>query len=105
MIVRDRHGETIDAMLADLSAETIGAHLKPVVAQDAALVTDGNNAYQAFAAATDITQIALSPARASGRPAAITRTSMPIRAASSSGWLASRAWPRSIRRATSAGDA
>lgn len=59
MIVRDRHGETTDVMLADLSAETIGAHLKPVVAQDAVLVTDGNKAYQAFAAVTGITQIAL----------------------------------------------
>ena len=42
LIVRDRHGETTDAMLADLSAETIGAHLKPVVAKDAVLVTDGD---------------------------------------------------------------
>ena len=59
LIVRDRHGETTDAMLCDLSAETIGSHLKPVVAKDAVLVTDGNKAYQAFAAATDIVQIAL----------------------------------------------
>ena len=46
-------------MLADLSAETIGAHLKPVVAKDAVLVTDGNRAYEAFAAETGITQMAL----------------------------------------------
>jgi transposase-like protein len=59
LIVRDRHGETTDALLADLSAETIGAHLRPVVARDAVLVTDGNKAYEAFAAATDITQMAL----------------------------------------------
>ena len=59
LIVRNRHGETTDAMLCDLSAETIGSHLKPVVAKDAVLVTDGNKAYQAFAAATDIVQIAL----------------------------------------------
>ena len=59
LIVRDRHGETTDAILADLSAETIGAHLRPVVARDAVLVTDGNKAYEAFAAVTDITQIAL----------------------------------------------
>ena len=59
LIVRDRHGETTDAMLTDLSADTIGAHLLPVVAKDAVLVTDGNRAYEAFAAATNITQIAL----------------------------------------------
>jgi transposase-like protein len=59
LIVRDRHGETTDALLADLSAETIGAYLRPVVAKDAVLVTDGNKAYEAFAAATDITQMAL----------------------------------------------
>lgn len=59
LIVRDRHGETTDAMLADLSAATIGAHLSPVVARDAVLVTDGNKAYEAFAAATGITQMAL----------------------------------------------
>ncbi len=59
LIVRDRHGETTDAILADLSAETVGAYLKPVVASDAVLVSDGNKAYEAFAAATDITQIAL----------------------------------------------
>ncbi len=32
LIVRDRHGETTDAILFDLSGETIGSHLKPVVA-------------------------------------------------------------------------
>ena len=59
LIVRDRHGETTDAILFDLSAETIGAHLKPVIAKDAVFVTDGNRAYQAFATATGIVQIAL----------------------------------------------
>ena len=43
----------------NLSAETIGVHLKPVVAKDAVLVTDGNRAYEAFAAETGITQMAL----------------------------------------------
>jgi len=59
LIVRDRHGETTDAILSDLSAETIGTHLKPIIAKDAVLVSDGNRSYEAFAAATDITQIAL----------------------------------------------
>lgn len=59
LIVRDRYGATTDAILADLSAESIGAHLKPVVAKDAVLVSDGNRAYEAVAADLDITQIAL----------------------------------------------
>ena len=37
LIVRDRHGETTDAILTDLSAAAIRAHLKPVVAKDAVL--------------------------------------------------------------------
>ena len=63
LIVRDRHGETTDAILVDLSAETIGSHLLPVVAKDAVLVTDGNRAYESFAAAADIVQIALVASR------------------------------------------
>lgn len=59
LIVRDRHGATSDQMLFDLSAASIGAHLKPIVARDAVLVTDGNRAYQAFAAETGITQMAM----------------------------------------------
>ena len=43
----------------NLSAETIGVHLKPVVAKDAVLVTYGNRAYEAFAAETGIPQMAL----------------------------------------------
>jgi transposase-like protein len=59
LIVRDRHAATSDTVLSDLSATTIGAHLKPIVARDAVLVTDGNRAYEAFAAETGITQMAL----------------------------------------------
>ncbi len=59
LIVRDRHGATTDAMLVDLSAQAIARHLQPVLAQDAVLVTDGNRAYEAFAAEARITQIAL----------------------------------------------
>ena len=53
--MRDRHAATSDTVLSDLSATTIGAHLKPIVARDAVLVTDGNRAYEAFAAETGIT--------------------------------------------------
>ena len=59
LIVRDRHGQTTDVILTDVSAKAIGAHLKPVVAKDAVLVTDGNKSYEAFAAQTGITQMAL----------------------------------------------
>jgi transposase-like protein len=59
LIVRDRHAATSDALLLDLSAATIGSHLLPIVAKDAILVTDGNRAYEAFAAKTGITQMAL----------------------------------------------
>jgi transposase-like protein len=59
LIVRDRHGATSDQMLIDLSAASVGSHLKPIVAKDAVLVTDGNRAYQAFAAETGITQMAM----------------------------------------------
>ena len=59
LIVRDRHKATSDALLLDLSAATIGSHLKPIVARDAVLVTDGNRAYETFAADTGITQMAL----------------------------------------------
>lgn len=59
LIVRDRHAATSDALLFDLSAATIGSHLLPIVAKDAVLVTDGNRAYEAFAAETGITQMAL----------------------------------------------
>jgi transposase-like protein len=59
LIVRDRHAATSDALLFDLSAATIGSHLLPIVAKDAVLVADGNRAYEAFAAATGITQMAL----------------------------------------------
>lgn len=59
LIVRDRHGATSDHVLFDLSAACISSHLKPIVAKDAVLVTDGNRAYQSFAAETGITQMAM----------------------------------------------
>ena len=104
LIVRDRHGETTDALLADLSAETISVHLRPVVAKDAVLVTDGNRPTRHSRQRPTLPRWRLSPAKASVRSAATTsKTSTPIRAASSSGWRASKAWRRSICRATSVG--
>jgi transposase-like protein len=57
LIMRDRHGATTDAILSDLTADTFAAHLTPVVAKDAVLVSDGRDAYGAFAHANAILHI------------------------------------------------
>lgn len=49
LIVRDRHGATLDAKLPDLQGETIKSFLRPVVARDALLVSDGAKVYGSFA--------------------------------------------------------
>lgn len=49
LIVRDRTGATTDAILPDLTAPTIAKALAPIVAKDALLVSDGRDAYGAFA--------------------------------------------------------
>ena len=49
LIVRDRHGTTLDAKLPDLAGDTIKSFLRPVVAHDALLVSDGAKVYGSFA--------------------------------------------------------
>lgn len=49
LVVRDRHGVTTDHVLHDLTATTFALHLQPIVAKDALLVSDGRDAYGAFA--------------------------------------------------------
>jgi transposase-like protein len=49
MIVRDRYGATTDSVLRRVTEETVGAVLKPVLAEDALLCTDGSTAYKALA--------------------------------------------------------
>ena len=49
LIVRDRHGSTTDAVLPNLEGGMIKTFLKPVVAADALLVSDGAKAYGSFA--------------------------------------------------------
>jgi hypothetical protein len=72
LIVRDCHGATLDYVLPDLEAPTFARVMRPVVAGDALLVSDGRAAYAQFADDTG----------ASERTAAITsRTSMPTSAA------------------------
>ncbi len=63
LIVRDRHGATSDAILPDLTAPTFAAALKPIVASDAVLVSDGRDAYGAFAHAGGILHIPIIAAR------------------------------------------
>ena len=48
-----------DEVLKDLSEASITKVLKPVVAQDAILCTDGNKAYRAFANAENVTHVRL----------------------------------------------
>ena len=59
LIARDRHGEMTDEVLKDLSEASITKVLKPVVAQDAILCTDGNKSYRAFANAENVTHVRL----------------------------------------------
>ena len=59
MVTRDRSGATLTEVLPDTTAKSITKVLDPVVAKDAALVSDGAKAYRSFANATDRLHIAL----------------------------------------------
>jgi transposase-like protein len=59
MVTRDRSGATLTQVLPDTTAASIGKVLDPVVAKDAALVSDGAKAYRTFANATDRLHIAI----------------------------------------------
>lgn len=59
MVARDRSGATLTQVLPDATAASIGRVLDPVVAKDAALVSDGAKAYRTFADATGRLHIAL----------------------------------------------
>lgn len=63
LIVRDRHGATTDQMLPDLQAKTFAAYLAPIVAKDAVLVSDGRDAYGAFAHAENILHVPIISSR------------------------------------------
>ena len=54
LIVRDRQRTTSDAVLPDLTARTIGAHLGPLLNADALLCTDSARAYRVIARLTGI---------------------------------------------------
>jgi transposase-like protein len=54
LVVRDRTGETADFILPKLNAMEISLVLKPLIAADACLCTDGAAVYQVFARETGI---------------------------------------------------
>ena len=59
MVVRDRYGSTTDSVLQKVTEETVGAVLKPVLAEDALLCTDGATVYKALAKSEGIEHHAL----------------------------------------------
>ena len=59
LIARVRHDEMTDGVLRELSKVSVTRVLKLVVAQDAVLCTDGNNAYRAFANLENIKHVCL----------------------------------------------
>ena len=63
LIVRDRHGATTDQVLPDLEGPTFARVLKPVVAADALLVSDGRAAYATFADHAGLLHIALNASK------------------------------------------
>ena len=63
LIVRDRHGATLDQVLPDLEGSTFARALLPVVAHDATLVSDGRAAYGQFADAAGLLHISLNDSK------------------------------------------
>ena len=59
LIARDRHNATTDQILDDRSTQSIAAVLGPVVAKTAVLVSDGAQAYRAFANQAGIAHVGL----------------------------------------------
>lgn len=63
LIVRDRHGATTDHVLPNLEGSAFARVLKPVVAHDALLVSDGRAAYGQFADAARLLHISLNASK------------------------------------------
>lgn len=59
LVVRDRHGATSDHVLPDLEGATFKRPMRPVVAADAVLVSDGRAAYGQFAGEAGIQHVAI----------------------------------------------
>jgi transposase-like protein len=67
LVLRDRSGATTDAVLENLRAPEIHRVLKPVIAKDAILVSDGADAYASFAAGAGIDHVGLVTSRSERR--------------------------------------
>ncbi|UQG56184.1 MULTISPECIES: IS1595 family transposase [unclassified Marinobacter] len=63
LVVRDRTGETADFILPKLNAIEVSRALKPLVAADVCLCTDGASVYRAFATKAGIEHQAVSARR------------------------------------------
>lgn len=59
LVVRDRSGETANFRLVKLDAPHVIAALRPIIAPDAVLCTDGANVYKTFARLTGVAHRAL----------------------------------------------
>jgi transposase-like protein len=59
LIARDRNKATTDEILADRSAQSILAALEPLIAKSAVLVSDGAQAYRAFANRASLAHVPL----------------------------------------------
>ena len=55
LVARDRSGATADAVLTQVTAKSVAAILRPLLARDAILCSDGNPVYEAVAKALDVT--------------------------------------------------
>jgi transposase-like protein len=67
LVVRDRSGATTDAMLENLQSTTIHGVLRPVIAKDTVLVSDGAGVYASFAAEAGIDHVGLVTSRGERR--------------------------------------
>lgn len=63
LVVRDRSGATTDTILPDMTAETFRQELEPIIAKDAVLVSDGRDAYGAFAYLCAIQHVPINASR------------------------------------------
>ena len=66
-MLRDRSGATTDAVLENLQAPEIHRVLKPAIAKDTVLVSDGADAYASFAAEAGIAHVGLATSRGERR--------------------------------------
>ena len=104
LVARDRAGATMDCVLTAVDMRTVSAALKPVLAKDAVLCTDGSRALAAAARDIGVEHHAVNLVFASTVPGTC-RTSMRITAVSRAGSEGSAASQRVTCRSISGGSA